>query len=193
MGHVIHLHRLRHAIRVLLIPTGDPARITDPTWLRQADTALTTIAALHDSLPPSRRAPLATLIDGHADPAARHQALLDAADQLRVSAPRADPDDEGDRARVVHRTSRRVAYAQGRLFDPGVGPQRPSSRSAPSPQSGHRPPPLPDRGVDRSRVPIDSIEPAAAASLFEAGDLEASARVLEERELPEAFALLFGM
>jgi hypothetical protein len=47
--------------------------------------------------------------------------------------------------------------------------------------------------VDRSRVPIDSIELAAAASLFEAGDLEASAWVLEERELPEAFALLFGM
>lgn len=113
MGQVIHLHRIRNAIRVLLIPTSDATRITDPTWLRQPDTALTTIAALYDSLPPSRKAPLATLIDSDADPADRYQALLDAARQLRVEVDRTNVG-ESDPARVAHR----AAYAQGRLFDP---------------------------------------------------------------------------
>lgn len=118
VGSVLHLHRIRSALRVLLIPSGDRCRALDPAWLRQADTALTTLAAHYQTLPRTSRAALEVVLDSAAPPGERHQALLDAADLLRVELHGGDVTGSGPTASVLRHPSQYRRPAQGQLFDP---------------------------------------------------------------------------
>lgn len=112
MGSVVQLERIRAAVRILLAGIDKPAGALDEGYLRQVDTAVTTLIDHGDTLPARHQAALGQLLDPCADPEHRRQALTTLASWLHLG----QTATVGD-AQASIDTLQSTPYTQGTLFD----------------------------------------------------------------------------